>query len=78
MKKKTFTCNEFKLLNKGLRFCPSLRKYNGSKYTKDINGFIRRIKLKAHFKTTQSLAKKDVVQFLKKFFRKKGSEKGDP
>ena len=52
MSEKTFTYNEFKLLNKDLNFCPTPEKYNKSKYTKDINDFIRRIKLKAHLKTT--------------------------
>ena len=52
-------------------FYPNLRKYNKSKYTKDINDFIRRIKLKAHFKTTQPLPKKDVIQFTKRSSEKK-------
>ena len=32
------------------------RKYSSSKYEQDINDFIRRTKLTAHFKRTQSLA----------------------
>ena len=73
--KNTFTYNEFKLLNKNLNFCPTPAEYNKSKYTKDINDFIRRIKLKAHFKTTQPLAKKDVTQFRKSSSEKSGSLK---
>ena len=69
--KKTFTYIEIKLLNKGLNFCSTLEKCNKSKYTKDINDFIRRIKLKAHFKTRQPLAKKNVIQFTKNSFEKK-------
>ena len=65
LSKKTFTYNEFRLLNKRLKLLSNPREYNKSKYTKDINDFIRRIKLEAHFKTTQPLAKKDVVQFTK-------------
>ena len=38
--------DEFKLVKKDLNFCPTLEKCNKSKYTKDINDFIRRIKLK--------------------------------
>ena len=49
-------------------FYPNLRKYNKSKYIKDINDFIRRIKLKAHFKP---LPKKDVIQFTKRSSEKK-------
>lgn len=71
--KKGNTYNEFKLLNKDLNFCPTPRKYNKSKHTKYINDFIRGITLKAQFKTTQSLAKKDVIQFTKS-----SSEKEDP
>ena len=63
--------NEFKLLNKDLNFCLTPGKYNKSKYTKDINDFIRRIKLKAQFKTTQPRAKKNVIQFTKNSFEKK-------
>ena len=51
--------------------CPTLKIYNKSKYKKDINDFIRRIKLKAHFKTTQPLAEKDVIKFTKSSSRKK-------
>ena len=63
LSKKTFTYNEFKLLSKDLNFCPTPGKYIKSKYNKDINDFIRRIKLKAHFKTTQPLSK--TIQFTK-------------
>ena len=56
--------NELKLLNKDLNFCPTPEKYNKSKCTKDIND-LRRIKLKAHFKTTKPLSKKDIIQFTK-------------
>ena len=63
--------NEFKLLNKDLNFCLTPGKYNKSKYTKDINDFIRRIKLKSHIKTTQPLSKKDILQLTKRSSRKK-------
>ena len=65
--------NEFKLLNKDLNFCPTPEKYNKSKCTKDINNFMRRIKLKAHFKTTKPLSKKDIIQLLRVLLEKSGS-----
>ena len=52
LSKNTLTYNEVKLLNKELNFCQTPEKYNEPKYEKDINDFIRRIKLKAHSKTT--------------------------
>ena len=63
--------NESKLLNKDLNFCLTSGKYNKSKYTKDTNDFIRRVKLKSHFKTTQPLSKKDIIQLTKSSSRKK-------
>ena len=53
--KKDMTYNEFKLLNKDLNVCPTPGKYNRSKYADDINDFMRRTKVKAHFKTTKTL-----------------------
>ena len=57
MSKKEFTYNEFKLLNKDLNFCPTPGRYNKSKYNNDVNNFIRKIKLKAHFKNTENVNK---------------------
>ena len=54
-----------------LNFCSNPGKHNKSKHTRDINDFIRRIKFKAHFKTTQPLANKEVIQFAKSFSEKK-------
>ena len=68
---KTFTYNEFKLLNKDLNFRPTPRKDNKSKYTKYTKDFIRRIKLKAYYKTTQLL----VIQFTKSSSEKKSTSK---
>ena len=65
--------NEFKRLNKDLNFRPTAEKYNKSKCTKDINNFMRRIKLKAHFKTTKPLSKKDIIQLLRVLLEKSGS-----
>ena len=75
LSKKTFTYNEFKLLHKDLFFCPTPGKYTKSKYAKYINDFIRIIKLKAHFKTTQPLWKKGVIQFITSSSEKSGSLK---
>ena len=49
--------------------CPTLKIYNKSKYKKDINDFIRRIKLKAHFKTITHKERCNSIH--KKFFQKK-------
>ena len=75
LSKKTFPYNEFKRLEKDLNFSQTLGKYNKSKHTRDVNDFLRRIKLKAHFKTAQSLTKKDVIQFTKTSSKKSGSLK---
>ena len=46
---KLFTRYEFKLLNKGLSFCPTPKQYNRINFNKDLQTFLRRIKLRAHF-----------------------------
>ena len=73
LSKVTFTYNEFKLLNNN--FCPTPGKHSKCKYTKDINDFTRRIKLKAHLKLTQPLGKQDAMQFTKSSSKKRGSLK---
>ena len=47
---KSFTFYEFKLLNKNLNFCPTPNRYNKKQFKNDIETFIRKVKLKAHFK----------------------------
>ena len=39
----------FKLLNKNLNFCPAPNRYNKKQFKNDIDTFIRKVKLKAHF-----------------------------
>ena len=46
---KLFTHHEFKLLNKGLSFCPTPQQYNCLNFNKDLQPFFRRIKLRAYF-----------------------------
>ena len=46
---KLFTRYEFKLLNKGLSFSPTPKQYNRINFSKDLQTFLRRIKLRAHF-----------------------------
>ena len=47
---KSFTFYEFKLLNKNLNFSPTPNTYNKKQFKSDINAFVRKVKLKAHFK----------------------------
>ena len=46
---KTFTYNEFKLLNKNLNFCPRPGNFNKNELNTDLLKFYRNLKLKAHF-----------------------------
>ena len=46
---KTFSVYEFKLLNKGLNFCPTPAIYSNNEFTNDFKQFSRKIKHKAHF-----------------------------
>ena len=48
---KSFTVYDFKLLNKGLNFCPTPGIYNSREFDHDLKQFNRKIKLKAHFGT---------------------------
>ena len=50
---KSFTFYEFKLLNKNLNFCPTPNRYNKKPFKNDIDTFIRKVKLKAHFKNKE-------------------------
>ena len=50
---KSFTFYEFKLLNKNLNFCPTPNRYNKKQFKNDIETFIRKVKLKAHFKNKE-------------------------
>ena len=59
LSRKTFTYNEFKLLHKDLNFCPTPEKYSKTNYDTDIQHFIRKIKLKVHFKATELSNKND-------------------
>ncbi len=44
-----FSFNTFKLLNKGLSFCPRPKLYDKEQFGNDCKAFFRRIKLRAHF-----------------------------
>ena len=46
---KLFSVYDFKLLNKGLNFCPTPGIYNSRDFDNDFKDFARKIKLKAHF-----------------------------
>ena len=50
---KSFTFYDFKLLNKNLNFCPTPNRYNKKQFKNDIDTFIRKVKLKAHFKNKE-------------------------
>ena len=50
----TFTKDVYKLSNKNLNFVPTEKKFHKKTFDKVINGFHRRIKLKAHFKDPAS------------------------
>ena len=63
MSKHSFTLDTFKLLNKGLNFCPSPPQYDKDKLQNVLRTFFRRIKLKAHFGTTEY--KPTILQELK-------------
>ena len=56
----------YRMLNKDI-ICPTPGKHSKSKYTKDINDFIRTIKSKAHFKITSRKERRASIH--KKFFR---------
>ena len=45
--------DEFKLLNKNLNFCPTPNRSNKKQFKNDIDAFIRKVKLKAHFKNKE-------------------------
>ena len=63
LSKHTFSVNTFKLLNKGLKFCPRPPKFNSNNLNNDIKDFFRRIKLKIHF--TKDDHKHDILDTLK-------------
>ena len=50
---KSSTFYEFKLLNKNLNFCYTPNRYNKKQFKNDIDTFIRKVKLKAHFKNKE-------------------------
>ena len=56
---KSFTFYEFKLLNKNLNFCPTPNRYNKKQFKNDIETFIRKVKLKAHFKNKEQDIEKE-------------------
>ena len=49
---KSFTFYEFKLLNKNLNFCPTPNRHK-KQFKNEINIFIRKVKLKAHYKNNE-------------------------
>ena len=40
-------------LSQNLNFCPKPNRYNKKQFKNDINTFIRKVKLKAHFKNKE-------------------------
>ena len=54
---KKFSVYQFQLLNKGLNFCPTPGYYNKNDLMKNLNTFTRRIKLKAHFGSSNTTNK---------------------
>ena len=71
----SFSIPEYKLLNKNLNFCPSPGKYNKTKLKSDIDDFTRKIKLKAHFGSTNEASNpnQDGINNKKEFYIKKHS-----
>ena len=49
---KYFSVYDFKVLNKGLNFCPTPGLYNITEFNNDFKNFSRKIKLKSHFGTS--------------------------
>ena len=62
---KTFDRDVFKLLSKNLNFVPKQKYFNKTKVFNEMNGFYRRIKLKAHFKDHANKPKAEEVMFRK-------------
>ena len=54
LSKHNFSIPQFQLLNKNLNFCPTPGNYDSTAFKHDIKKFTRKIKLKAHFATTNS------------------------
>ena len=54
LSKHKFSIPQFQLLNKNLNFCPTPGNYDSTAFKHDIKKFTRKIKLKAHFATTNS------------------------
>ena len=63
---KTSNIDVFKPLNKNLNFVPTQKYFNKTKFFNEINGFYRRIKLKAHFKdqTNKPKTEEDILNKL--------------
>ena len=75
LSKKTFIYYQFKRLSKASNFCPTPGKYNKMSNNNDIQYFIRRIKLKAHFKAAEVLNKNNGNLFIKNSTNKQWSPK---
>ena len=67
LSKSAFSIHVYKLLNKGLNFCPNPGKYNKTNYKNDINEFLRKVKLKAFFSSKQAneMEETSIEQMLK-------------
>ena len=63
------------MLNKYLNFCPTPGKYSGTIYDNDIQNFIRKVKLKAHFKTTDLSENNDGNFYIKSSTNKQWTPK---
>ena len=50
----SFSKSVFQVLNKNLNFCPTPGYYKNNELKTNFNDFFRRIKLKAHFASTEN------------------------
>ena len=65
LSKHVLSVDEKSVLELGLSFTPSQRKFNKEKFTNDIHNFIRRLKLKEYFHETDNQGSK-VIKALKR------------
>ena len=77
LSKHKFTIPQFKLLNKNLIFCPTPGNYDQIIFKADIKKFTRKIKLKAHFGTTDSEEQSN-EQLKKEFYIKNPNSTWEP
>ena len=71
LRKKKFTKDLYKILNKNLIFVPTVKKFAKKILDEEVNGFYRRIKLKAHFRYNTKVKEKTEEDIFKKPTNKK-------